>query len=117
MGILTAFILALIVLVLIPGTRTSTIDAVVLFFFILFLAGIAGSLWIVPFGPVVYGVSWLPMLFFILLVAFLFSSPPPGQRTTTGEAAASVAAVSIFVWLLFAVLIIAVAGGYFIAHK
>jgi hypothetical protein len=91
-----------------------------IFFFVLFLAGIAGGYWIVPFDPVMWGVAWLPLLFIIFVVAILFSAPPLHQRTiaTPGEKTemGALAAVSIFTWILFVVLLIAIFAGIFQSH-
>lgn len=74
------------------------------------MAGIAGHHWIVPFGPMMYGVSFLPMLFFIIIVAFLFAAPSPHQRSTTkseekvGGATSALVGISIFIWFIFILL-------------
>lgn len=58
-----------------------------LFFLIIFLFTLVGGLWIKPFGPVGFGVFWLPMLLAGLLGAiFLYyraPRPPPRNRTET----------------------------------
>mgnify|MGYP001794885883 CR=1 FL=1 len=87
------------------------------FFFVLFLACLAVGYWITPFGPMMWGVAWLPLLFIILIVAALFSAPPPYQRKTANsekvEATSAVAAVSIFIWILFFVFIVAIIAGHY----
>lgn len=118
MGILSAFIIALAISFLFAGSRKDSISALFIFFFVLFFAGLASMFWIVPFGPMMWGVSWLPMLFFILIVASLFSAPPPRQRKIKAdekaeEAASSAAAMSVFIWLLFFLLLVAVIVGFY----
>jgi magnesium-transporting ATPase (P-type) len=123
MSILAAFLIAIFVSVLFSSpyrSKGSSMAPLAIFFFVLFLSGIAGGYWIVPFGPVMWGVAWLPLLSIIFVVAILFSAPPPHQRTITtpGEKAemGAFAAVSIFTWILFVVLLIAIFAGIFQSH-
>ncbi|MDZ4667422.1 MAG: hypothetical protein SGJ00_06005 [bacterium] len=123
MSIFVAFLIALLVSGLFSSpylSKGSSMAPLAIFFFFLFLAGIAGGYWIVPFGPVILGVAWLPLLFIIFVVAILFSAPPPHQRAiaTSGEKTemGALAAVSIFTWILFVILLIAVFAGVFQSH-
>jgi hypothetical protein len=124
MAILAAFLIALFVSVLFSSpyrSKGSSMAPLAIFFFVLFLAGIAGGYWIVPFGPVMWGIAWLPLLFIVFVVAILFSAPPLHQRTiaTPGEETkmgGALAAVSIFTWILFVVLLIAIFAGIFQSH-
>jgi len=120
MSILAAFLIALFVVILFSSqyrSKGSSMAPLAIFFLILFLAGIAGGYWIVPFGPVMGGVAWLPLLFIIFVVAILFSASPPHQRTiaTSGEKTkvGAFTAVGIFTWILFVVLLIAIFAGIF----
>lgn len=115
MGILTAFFIALVIALLFArGNRASgSIAALAIFFLILFMAGIAGNYWIVPFGPQVWGVSWLPILFIIIVVTLLLESPSPNRRrimTSNVETSAS-EAISLLIWILFIFLLIAIVAG------
>lgn len=90
MSILAAFFIALFVSALFSSpywSKGASMAPLAIFLFVLFLAGIAGGYWIVPFGPVMWGVEWLPLLSIIFVVAILFSAPPPHHRTiaTSGE--------------------------------
>lgn len=123
MSILAAFLIALFFSVLFSSpyrSKGASMAPLALFFLVLFLAGIAGGYWIVPFGPVIWGVAWLPLLSIIFVVAILFSAPPPHQRTiaSSGEKTemGAFAAISIFTWILFVVLLIAVLAGIFQSH-
>jgi hypothetical protein len=117
---IAAFILALLIsLVFAMRNRNgSSWIQLTLFFFILFMAGVAGQFWIIPFGPVWQGVSWLPLLFIMLIVTLLFAAPLPGHRHTRvidkkpDETVTAVVAISVFFWLLLFVLLIAVIAGY-----
>src|SRR5438874_714050 len=109
MGILIAFLLALFITPIFLPSGNRGIASFLVFFFLLVLAGIASTFWIVPVGPALWGVSWLPMLFFILIMAFLFSAPSPRQKSDTVESAAvSFGAISIFIWFLFVILLTAI---------
>jgi hypothetical protein len=123
MSILAAFIIALLLtLALAPGYRgrPDPITPLIIFFFTLFLIGLAAQFWIVPFGPLLWGIAWVPLLFVVLLFSLAFAAPSPykGRRNEIKASEASAAesagaAVSFFIWLLFILLFIAVAIGYF----
>jgi hypothetical protein len=92
-----------------------------LFFLVLFLATWAGGLWITPFGPTLFEVSWLPFLlvglFFTLLLIVLV---PPARTPQTFEEARvqasaeteAVIIIDIFFWVLMIGLLIAIAAAY-----
>jgi hypothetical protein len=117
MSILTVFIIALIIsLLFAPGYRQGSFSPLLLFFFVLFLGGLAGHYWIIPFGPVWWGVSWMPLLFIMLLFLFLLSASSPydsyrSKANKSVEASAS-AAVGLFVWMLLILLFVAVIIGF-----
>lgn len=120
MEFLAAFILALLVTIIFAmGYRGSgsSLTQIAVLFFILFMAGIAGQYWIVPFGPVLWGISWLPLLFIVLVVTLLFAAPPPypvkkrKAEEKAGDSPVRVA-ISIGVWLILLALLIAAIIGY-----
>jgi len=47
------------------------------FFLVVFLFSWGGGLWITPFGPTGYGVSWLPFVMMGLVAALLLSAATP----------------------------------------
>jgi peptidoglycan/LPS O-acetylase OafA/YrhL len=55
--------------------------ALVFFFLILFLATWAGGMWVVPFGPIAWGVPWVAYLFVGIVIALLITAliPPVGD--------------------------------------
>lgn len=53
--------------------------SVVTFFLVVFLATWTMGIWFVPFGPVLFGVSWLPFLIGGLIVALVMASAVPPQ--------------------------------------
>ncbi|MFP4340293.1 MAG: hypothetical protein ACLFQO_07615 [Cyclobacteriaceae bacterium] len=55
------------------------------FFFFVFLAIWAASLWFNPAGPVFLGVAWLPLLFIGFLVALLFVALPTSYDVRNGD--------------------------------
>jgi hypothetical protein len=79
-----------------------------LFFVIVFLAVLAGGLWITPSGPLTWGVHWLPMFFIALLVSLLLASATPVRKPRTmteamkraDEEDAVVAVLGIFFWVM-----------------
>ncbi len=98
---------------------------ILVFFVVLFLATWAGGLWIGPYGPPLWGVSWLTFLlvglFVVLLLAALAPRPPrtggPGTRVAKRETEApegdtDVMAVGAFFWILMFGLIIAIIAAY-----
>src|SRR5437870_2306081 len=98
---LASFIIAIIFAFLFTGYRgKGSAASMVVLFFILFMAGLATPFWIIPFGPVWWGVSWVQLFFVMLLLALLFSVPSPkpdrDHRTVDdkAEVSATVAAVS-----------------------
>ena len=120
MPIVAAFILALLLsLLFVPDFRRGAFGSFVIFFFILFMGGIFTQYWIIPFGPVWWGVTWMPLLFILLIFTFLLVIPSPYERrrmiktneSNTEENAS--AAISIFVWLVFTILLIAILIGIF----
>jgi hypothetical protein len=91
------------------------------FLLVLLLATWAGGLWITPFGPPLWGVSWLPMLFVGLTLALLLAAAvpkPPGTRedalAQARAEAATAAAFSWFFWVSLIGLAIAILVAYLI---
>ncbi len=125
MLVIAAFIFALLVAFIFSSGKSysRSFGTIVIFFLILFLAGIAGGVWIVPFGPVLWGVAWMPVLFIILIFAFLFAVPSPyaekralavhpAKENEENKVSQEAKALSIFVWLILAFLVVAIFIGY-----
>jgi O-antigen/teichoic acid export membrane protein len=120
MEFLAAFILAFLVSLIfaIRDKKGSSFTELIIFFFILFMAGVAGQYWIMPFGPVLYGVAWLPLIFIVLIVTLLFAVPSHKKRKQikqeepSDDAASAVVVISIFTWLLLLLLLVSVLIGY-----
>ncbi|HYG52591.1 MAG TPA: hypothetical protein VD905_16885 [Flavobacteriales bacterium] len=116
MILLAAFLISLVIsLVFFPiGYKGSPFGAIALFFGILFLAVLASGFWIVPFGPALWGVYWLPLAITGIFFAFLLLLPPPTRSVTRKENVSeeTTMAISGFVWILLIGLFIAVVAGY-----
>ncbi len=120
MSIAAAFIIALLISMIFlspTGYRRDRIAVVpvILFFTVLFMAGIAAQYWITPFGPIIWGVSWLPVLFMVLLFSILLSSPPVRyhrRELAAGEpATGSAEPISPLVWAMLVLLLTAIIIG------
>jgi small-conductance mechanosensitive channel len=122
MEVVIAFVVALVISALFSSRYRSAGSYVPLlvFFVILFMAILAGQFWLTPFGPVFWGISWIPLFFVGLIFAFVLvaAAPFPGSRRKTvkeeiAEEEATGVAIGIFTWLLIIALIIAVVTGYY----
>ncbi len=86
------------------------------FFMILFLAAWAGGLWIMPLGPTLMGVYWLPFVFMALLFALLLAAvvpePRPRNRQEARAEREAEAALGAFFWVLMIILLFAIVAGY-----
>ena len=125
MILLIAFVLALVIsLIFSPSLRDkdSSTAPVIVMFVILLLAGIAAPYWVVPFGPLVWGIAWMPLVITVLIFSFLLAAPSPYKsrryrnkingNKVNEEEVAETAAISIFAWILFVLLSIAALVGY-----
>jgi hypothetical protein len=102
-----------------------TLPGAVFLFLILVFFIWAGGIWLVPFGPTLWGVSWLPFLIVGLIVALLIAalSPPAPPPRTPAEAveeaerereqeAVAATAFGVVFWVLLIGLIGAVVVNY-----
>jgi hypothetical protein len=118
MEILGAFIISLVIaLLFVPFRKDGPAAPLIVFFLILFMAALAANYWVVPFGPIMWGVSWLRILFVVLIFALLFSVVPPVRASSRKDAqdAAGAAAISVFVWMLWLLLLVAIIAGFYLA--
>jgi len=116
MGIFGAFILALLIAFLFsPYKNRDSAAPLLILFLVLFFGGLAAQFWIVPFGPIVWGVSWFPIFFIILIFGLLFSAPPRHRRafSTKDTQVNEAATISIFIWVLLLILAIAAIVGLY----
>lgn len=131
MEIVTEFIGALIIALIIGavfyyGFKRRGPWAFWVFLLILFFAAWAGSFWIEPAGPLIWGFAWLPLFFWVFIVALAIAAAG-GDRTTAGydrtseikttdtelteSEAGAAAAFGIFFWFLLGILFIAIIIG------
>lgn len=96
------------------------------FLLILFFTAWAGSFWIEPAGPALWGFAWLPLFFLVFMVALLIAAAggeenrtrynrsleteTTGDEVTESEAGAA-AALGFFFWFLLGILLIAIIIG------
>lgn len=93
-------------------------------FVLVWLAGWAGGLWLVPFGPMAFGVPWAPVVvvaFIVAAIAGVWTVPQDFLPTTPEEAVepghgglAALAAFTNFFWILALLLTLVVITGYFV---
>jgi hypothetical protein len=92
----------------------------VFLFFLIFLVAWAGGVWLPPFGPVLLGGHWLPILFtaflvVLLLLALIPPRPPRSRREAIQQAEqqmGSESALGVFFWILVIGLSIAIIVHY-----
>ncbi|MFW6370672.1 MAG: hypothetical protein ACOC10_05630 [Bacteroidota bacterium] len=84
------------------------------FLLILILAGLAGSFWVTPVGPVFWNVAWIPVFFIIIIFALLMAAATPPRRreardyssSEPSEDEAGALAIGSFFWILMSILLI-----------
>jgi hypothetical protein len=122
MPLIAVFITALIVGLLVTAVfaagfrRRGPWNSIIWFFLVVFLAAWAGGLWMQPYGPTLWGLSWLPMLMLALLFGLLLAAttPPPRRRTAPlpktelREEEVSTVAIGTFFWILIVVLALSI---------
>jgi hypothetical protein len=122
MNFLVAFILALLIsLGFSRSYRGESSGMPVIFMFILLvLAGLAAQYWVMPFGPIVWGIAWMPLVATVLIFTVLLIMPSPYQGRKPREKkeviqneVKAAATISVFMWLLLFLLSVAVLVGYF----
>jgi hypothetical protein len=119
--LLTALIIA--VLILLPFYfmgRVGPWSGWLWFGLVLFLFTWAGGVWVGPYGPTLWGLSWMSFLFFGLLFAFLMAAASPANPPRNREEAIAqrkeakdaetmaVVALGFYFWFLLAGLIMAI---------
>lgn len=118
MGIFGAFVIAVIMAFLFSGYRKkNSVMPLVILFLVLFFAGVSAQFWIVPFGPKIWGVNWVPVLLTVVVIALIFSATPPHiNYSKTNEPppiSPAGTAIGITIWVIILVLILASVIGYF----
>lgn len=91
--------------------RTTVWPSLLFVFFLILMLTWIGGVWIVPFGPVLWGGYWLPFLFVGLFFAILFMAlyPPYRIQESRRGSETEVTAGTIiggFFWFLLLIVII-----------
>jgi hypothetical protein len=111
-----AFLITLFVVLIFSLFSKRPLRGLWLAFFIIFLATWSGQLWISPFGPVSWGIAWIPLVmvsvFFVILIA-AFSPPVPAGNQPASAAEGGAVALGFFFWLLLILLILSIGLGYY----
>ena len=106
-----------------PSSADAIGASIVFLFLVLLLTMWAAGAWLPPFGPVMYGTSWLGLLLVGVLVALLLlavgaPAPPPPTPGEAAEEAREAAAVGtafgLFFWIRVVGLLVAAIVGYFV---
>ncbi len=113
-----ALLIALIVSLVFPGKQRQLPWAGFWPLFLMtFLLVWLGGVWLVPFGPAVYGFYWAPfvvtgIVLALLIAAVTLPSPAEVRVDRSREAKIVTAAVSVFFWVLIIGAIIGIIGKY-----
>jgi hypothetical protein len=120
-GILFTLIIALVIGLLFYYTfgYRGPWDSFWTFLLVLVLAGVAADLWVSPVGPVLYDVTWAPILFVVLLFALFLAAATPADRKQLRkmkmeDSKRTIVAVSSFFWVLLFFLMLAILLGVLI---
>jgi len=101
-------------------------SSLVLFFLVIFLAYWAGGAWFAPFGPALWGISFLPFLLVGLIFALLLAAAVPSEKQESTvelvdreqrrkERAIATIALSVFFWILIGVFVVVIISRYIAA--
>lgn len=89
-------------------------------FLILFLAIWAGGVWLAPFGPMVWGVAYIPFLIVAIVVTLLLIAAAPPRRPKSSEEvvkeAEEAATAGLVFGLFFWILLIALAAAVILKY-
>jgi len=98
-------------------------SSIVLFFLVIFLAAWAGGAWLAPFGPGLWGISFLPFLLVGLVFALLLAAAAPSEEEDSTvelvdpkeireEKTTAVRALGLFFWVLIGALLVIIIARY-----
>ncbi len=94
-------------------------DSFLWFFVVVSLFAWAGGVWLVPFGPMWWGIGWLPIIFMAFFVSLLLTAASPrtrrwrraAEKNAAGDAETRVVVDTIF-WVLLICLLFFGFGHY-----
>ncbi|MFW5871736.1 MAG: hypothetical protein ACOCUT_01380 [bacterium] len=97
-----------------------------IFFIVVLLASYAISRWMLPVGPVVWGIYWIPLFWIALIVSLLLAAVTPpsagieqeqstGREISPAEKAAesSFIVLNAFFWIFLIVILLAIIMSFF----
>jgi hypothetical protein len=98
-------------------------SSIALFFLVIFLATWAGGAWLAPFGPGLWGISFLPFLLVGLVFALLLAAVAPSEKEQSTvelvdpkevreERATAARALGLFFWVLIGTLLVIIIARY-----
>ncbi len=99
-------------------SRSRRWDNILGFFAVIFLVGWAGSLWVIPYEPFLFGISWIPILILTLVVALILSavltSYYPKIEASMSDEREKVGGsiIGTFFWIIIFILIVSIIVGY-----
>lgn len=127
LDLLFAVVVAIVLTAVFAGglRRVGPWEGLLWFFLIILFAAWVGGAWMRPIGPPLWGVYWVPFLWFGLLVALLLAAATPSRPPRTREEAAEQAgaeaaaagtsvALGVFFWLLLIGLLLTIIISYFV---
>jgi Ca2+/H+ antiporter len=106
------------------GRQAKSRRRVIVFFVIVFFGAWAGGVWLSPVGPVFLGVYWLAFFVVGLIFALVLEgvaaftersaeAERKADQSDTQEEGEIESVLGVFIWILLAVLVAAIAVGYF----
>lgn len=116
--ITAAFLVTLFIMLIFSLFSRRPMRSLWVFFIIIFLATWTGQLWITPFGPVGWGVAWLPLFLVALFFSFLIFSllppvPKPVTKTEKQTEEGAALAFGILFWVMVILLLASIITGYY----
>lgn len=114
-SVLAALLITLAITLIFSLFSKRPFSGLILFFVVIFLATWTGQIWITPYGPVSWGIAWIPLILVALFFSFLiFALAPPVPspvEKNTGQPA--FIALSLFLWVSMILLLVAIIVGYY----
>jgi hypothetical protein len=114
-SVIAALIITLIITLIFSVFSKRPLGGLVLFFLVIFLATWTGQIWITPFGPIVWGIAWFPLIIVALFFSFLIFSLAPPVPTSAENSSEEPAFITLglFFWLTLILLLVAIIIGYY----
>ncbi|MEI9935072.1 MAG: hypothetical protein WDM71_09555 [Ferruginibacter sp.] len=113
-----ALITALFITAFISSFSKRPIQILSIFLLIVFLAAWAGQLWIIPFGPVTQGISWIPLMIVAITFSFIAHVLLPGKAKNKKvikepDDGDDEEALGFLFWTILIILVLSIIAGYF----